>query len=322
LLKPQSSQILIETLTIRKNLLMCISKITLCVLVAVAMGAAQEFAIRADVNLVQLPATVTNREGHPVTGLVKDAFAVFVDDVLQPVTVFHGEDAPVTAGIVVDNSASMAPKREEVIAAAMAFAHASNPKDQMFVVHFNGHARLGLPVGTLFTGNVAELEAAVSAFELGGTTAFYDALLMAESQFRRAAYSRKVLLTITDGGDNSSHTTLAETSEGAVKAGIAVYSVGIFDANDPDRNPQVLSQIAKQTGGAAFFPEQLSDVTKICINIAETVRKQYTIGFPGVEDGKYHRIRVVATDPKYGPLEVHTRSGYIAVKPSTDDTQD
>ena len=135
-------------------------------------------AIRLNVNLVQVHARVTDSAGHAVSGLGKEAFALFVDDLPQPITVFRGEDAPVTAGIVVDNSASMAPKREEVIAGALAFARASNEKDQMFVVHFNNHARLGLPKGVDFTGDVAELETAIAAFDLGGTTAFYDAMIM------------------------------------------------------------------------------------------------------------------------------------------------
>ncbi len=240
---------------------------------------------------------------------------MFVDDVPQPITNFRGEDEPVTAGIVIDNSASMAPKREEVIAAALAFARASNENDQMFVVHFSGHARLALPQGVNFTGDIAELESAIASFELGGTTAFYDAVMLAESQLRKGAYPRKVLLTITDGGDNSSQATLAGVLDGALNAGIVIYSVGIFDPQDHDRNPQALSKIAEKTGGEAFFPEQLGDVTKMCVGIAEDVRRQYTLGFPGAEDGQYHRIRLTAAGPEYGDLAVHTRSGYYAAKP-------
>jgi len=253
--------------------------------------------------------------------LTKEAFQLFVDNVPQPITVFQGEDAPVTAGIVIDNSASMAPKVKEVVAAGLAFARASNPKDEMFVVHFSDRSRLGLPEGMQFTGNVAELEKAVAAFQLGGTTAYYDALLMAQSQFRRAGYARRVLLTITDGGDNSSHASLTEALEGAVTAAIVVYSIGIFDENNPDRNPQVLSKIAEATGGQAFFPGQVSDVVNICVTIAKEIRSQYTLGFPGAEDGQYHRIRVTATDLKSGPLEVHTRAGYFAIKSSNANRQ-
>jgi Ca-activated chloride channel homolog len=285
-----------------------------CILPAVAQ---QATTIRTDVSLVELQAKVTDSEGHAISGLTKDEFRLFIDDVPRDITAFQGEDAPVTAGIVIDNSASMAPKRDEVIAAALAFARASNPKDQMFVVHFNDRARLGLPLDTPFTGSITELEAAVATFHLGGTTAFYDALLLAESQFRRAVYSRKVLLTITDGGDNSSHATLAEALGGALRAGIVVYSIGIFNENDPYRNPQVLSKIAQDTGGEAFFPRQIADITTICLGTAGEIRQQYVLAFnSGVEDGAYHRIRLTVSDPKYGSLQVQTRSGYIARQPA------
>ena len=92
---------------------------------ALAVGDAQT-TIRADVNLVQLSIQVTDSEGRNVVGLGREAFRITIDKKDQPITVFNGEDAPVTAGIVIDNSASMGPKREEVIAAALAFARASN----------------------------------------------------------------------------------------------------------------------------------------------------------------------------------------------------
>ena len=98
-------------------------------------------------------------------GLPKEAFQLFIDNVQQPITVFQRDDTPVTAGIVVDNSASMGPKRQEVVSAALAFARASNPLDEMFVVHFSDHARLGLPEGTLFTGSISALENAIGAFD-------------------------------------------------------------------------------------------------------------------------------------------------------------
>ncbi len=297
---------------------MYIAPAILCAILAIASspGADDPFAIRANVNLVQLHSRVTDGEGHPVLGLPKDAFQLFIDDVQQPITVFQRDDAPVTAGIVVDNSASMGSKRQEVVSAALAFARASNPLDEMFVVHFSDQARLGLPKGTLFTGSISALEDAIAAFDLGGTTAFYDALLIAQSQFQSAANSRKVLLTITDGGDNSSHATLTEAVNAMRKAGIVVYPIGMFDENDRDQSPQVLSTIAQQTGGEVFLPGDVADVNKICVSIAKEIREEYTLGFPGAEDGQYHRIRLTVKDPQNSRLEVHTRAGYVASKPS------
>ena len=297
---------------------LAIAALSLCgVLGGCAMApAGSQTTIRADVNLVQLHAAVTDSHGHTVSGLGKDAFALFVDDVSQPIAVFQGEDAPVTAGIVMDNSASMAPKRKEAIAAALAFARASNPRDQMFVVHFNDRARFGLKEGTLFTGDVAELEAAIGRFELGGTTALYDGIMLARTLFSRAAYVKKVLLIITDGGDNASHTALPDVLNGLTQDGAVVFAIGIFDPGNRDANPRALTQLAQVTGGEAFFPSDIADIKKLCEQIAAEVRHQYTLGFHGAEDGKYHRIRLVVKDPKYGKLTVHTRAGYFAGKPS------
>jgi VWFA-related protein len=258
---------------------------------------------------------VTDSDGRNVAGLGQEAFRIYVDKKPRPITVFNGEDAPLTAGIVIDNSASMAPKREEVIAAALAFARASNPKDQMFVVHFSEGARFGLAEETPFTGDIARLESAISRFDLGGATALYDAILLALPQFSRGAYGRKVLLVITDGGDNSSRASLAETESAAAKAGAAIFPIGVFDENDRDRNPRVLTQLAEATGGEPFFPAAVADTTQVCTQIAAEIRRQYTLGFPGADDGQYHHIDVTATDPRYGKLQVHTRPGYFAVKP-------
>jgi Ca-activated chloride channel family protein len=282
-------------------------------LIAPAAGDAQT-TIRADVNLVQLSIRVTDSEGRNVVGLGREAFRITIDKKDQPITVFSGEDAPVTAGIVIDNSASMGPKREEVIAAALAFARASNTKDQMFVVHFNQHARFALPDSRPFTGMITELETAISGFDLGGTTALYDAILLAQSQFKRAAYGRKILLVITDGGDNSSKASLAEVLDALVKSEAVVFPIGIFDAADRDQNPRVLARIAEVTGGESFIPSALKETTRICEQIAADVRRQYTLGFAGAQDGQYHQIEVTATDPKRGTLQVHTRPGYFAVK--------
>jgi Ca-activated chloride channel family protein len=276
---------------------------------------AQTPTIRLDVNLVQVHATVTDSSGHTVSGLSQQAFQLFVDDVQQAITQFHGEDAPVSAGIVIDNSASMESKRSEVIAAALAFARASNPQDQMFVVHFNDQVRLGLPPDKQFTSDVSELETAISSFSLGGSTALYDALAQAQSQFRWAAFPRRVLLSITDGGDNSSHVPLKDVLNGAIAGGTVMYCIGLFDETDRDRSPRVLSQLAEVTGGEAFFPPDVTDATNIAVEIARAIRRQYTLGFAGAEDGKYHRIKVTAYDSNDGALQVHTRAGYFAVKP-------
>ena len=126
-----------------------------------------------------LHATVENHKGAPVSGLGKDDFQVYEDGALQQIEYYSHEDIPVTVGLVLDNSGSMGPKRNEVIAAALAFARSSNPQDQMFVVNFNEHVTFGLPADTPFTDKPAQLQAALSKFKTSGETALYDALAAA-----------------------------------------------------------------------------------------------------------------------------------------------
>lgn len=272
--------------------------------------------IRTEVNLVQVQVKVTDPHGRIVTGLRKQAFELLVDDQKQDITVFQGEDAPVAAGIVIDNSASMAPKQQDVIQAAAEFARDSNPLDQMFVVHFNNQVRLGLPAGQEFTDRIEQLQSAISKFELGGTTAFYDALMSAMKHMEPAKYNRRVILAITDGGDNSSTAAPLDVLNASARSGIAIFAVGVFDAADTDQNPAVLKQLAGSSGGAAFFPQTSSEVPGLCRQIAHEIRQEYTLGFAGATDGRYHSIRIVVHDPRYGSLQAQARSGYWAAAPA------
>jgi VWFA-related protein len=274
----------------------------------------QSGTIRVNINLIVLHVAVLDHSGHFVSGLEKQDFAVSVDGQPRPITVFQKDDAPVTAGILVDNSASMIPKGPEVLAAALAFARASNPQDEMFVVHFSDQIRLGLPADKPFTGSISELEAALSQFKPAGATALYDAIALALSHLRKSPLERKVLLIISDGGDNSSKISFSEVLDLLQRSGAVVYAIGLYDDSNRDRNPRVLSELAELTGGRAYFPSELKDVSKVCVEIARDIRLQYTLGVEGPEDGQYHRLKVTARDPRGGELEVRTRTGFFAPK--------
>jgi len=124
-------------------------------------GQTNQFEIKSSVNLVVLHLTVQRREGTLIGGLDRNNFAIYEDRVLQQVESFSHEDVPVTLGLVLDNSGSMSGKRPEVVAAALAFARASNPRDEMFVINFNETVSFGLPRNTPFTDQPAELEKAL-----------------------------------------------------------------------------------------------------------------------------------------------------------------
>src|SRR4030095_12005932 len=271
--------------------------------------------IKIHVELVVLPATVQNSNLTPVSGLGKEDFQVYEDGVLQEIESFSHEDIPVTVGLVIDNSGSMRPKRTEVITAALAFARASNTKDQVFVVNFNEHVSFGLPANTPFTDKTAQLEFALSKVAADGMTALYDAVAAAIEHLKKGDRDKQSLIVISDGADNGSRLNMAQIMALARRADGIIYTTGIYDRDDPDRNPGSLKQLSKATGGEAFLPGSVKDVVPICERIARDISNQYHITYVPAEikyDGKYRVIHVKAGAPGRGRLMVRARAGYYA----------
>jgi len=275
----------------------------------------EPYKISVSVSSVVLHATVENRQGAPVSGLGKDDFQVYEDGARQHIEYYSHEDIPVTVGLVLDNSGSMTPKRTEVIAAALAFARSSNPQDQMFVVNFNEHVTFGLPADTPFTDKTAQLQAALSKFKTTGETALYDALAAAIEHLKKGSRDKKVLIVVSDGGDNASKHTLGQVLEMAGKSDAIIYTIGIYTDEDPDQKPEELRKLSKATGGEAFFPQSIPDVVPVCERIAHDIREQYTLAYSPANtkpDGAYRVIQVKATAADRGRLSVRTRAGYYA----------
>jgi Ca-activated chloride channel homolog len=273
------------------------------------------YTLRVDVDMVVLRATVQTRKNILVSGLDKDDFQVYEDGKLQPIKHFSHEDIPVTIGLVVDNSGSMKPKRRDVIAAGLVFARSSNPQDQMFVVKFNERVSFGLPENTPFTDQVTRLELALSRVASDGETALYDAVAAALEHLKKGNCDKKVLIVISDGGDNASKHKLADILALVRQHDAIIYTIGIFDEHDSDRNPGVLKQLAKDTGGEAFLPESLQEIAPICERIAHDIRNQYTLAYVPTNrkrDGTYRAIQVKASAPGHAHLSVRTRPGYFA----------
>ena len=271
--------------------------------------------ISVDVNLVVLHVTVRDRKGDFVPDLRMEDFHVWEDGRPQTIQLFKHEDMPVSLGLIVDNSQSMGRKRGDVTAAALAFVRSSNPQDEMFIVNFNGRVTLGLPTAKLFSASVPELETALNGVPAYGMTALYDAIDEGLAHLKEAHCQKKVLIVISDGGDNASHHKLSQILDDAEHSDAIIYTIGLFDEHDADQNPEVLRKIARATGGEVFLPDESSQIVPICERIAADIRHQYTIGYtPSNQklDNSYRTIRVTASRPRGGKLFVRTRAGYIA----------
>ncbi len=285
------------------------------------------YTISVDVNLVMLYASVRDRRGTGVKELSKENFKIYEDDVEQKAAVFSSSDIPVTLGIVIDDSGSMRDKRPAVAAAALAFVQTSNPQDQVFVVNFNDVYYLDTPGD--FASNIEELKAALDKIDSRGGTALYDAGRASLDHLKLGIHDKKVLLVISDGEDNASRISYDEFFRIAQESDAVIYTIGLLGAEEGlglfklrgrgnRRAAKALRKISKATGGSAYFPKSLDEVKNICVQLAEDIRNQYTIGYyPSntKKDGSFRQIRVEAKKQRQGRrLVVRARTGYYAPK--------
>ena len=277
-------------------------------------GAGEEpnYTIRSESRLVLLDVSVKDSRGALVPALTRENFQVTENGRAQPITVFDNTDIPVTAGLLVDESRSMTPKRADVLTAAETFVRSSNPRDEIFVLNFNDVVRRGLPEGELFSDNPVELRQALHRGRPEGKTALNDAIVNGLQQLDLGRRDKKTLVLVSDGGDNASAHTRADVL-GLVERNIAtIYAIGLYDEEDPDSNPGLLKHLAATSGGEAYFPADPRGVIPVCESIAKEIRARYTIGYvPKPDNGKgLRRLQVHVSAAGHRSLRARTRTGY------------
>jgi Ca-activated chloride channel family protein len=268
-------------------------------------------SIRTD--LVTLAVTVVDRQGVFVPGLRPENFTVYDNGERQTIQFFTDEDLPATIGLLIDSSGSMRARREQVTAAAAAFASMRHSSDEFFTLNFNEVVWPGLPPAVSFTEDPDQLLAAVSAAPARGMTALYDALDRALGHLDRGTRDRKALILVSDGGDNASTQALDAVLDRARRTGAAIYPVTVFDPDNRDARPQVLNRLARDTGGRTFTARAAGEVTQSFAAIAEEIRSSYTMGFePETSGGGFRTIRVAVDAGNHRQLTARTRAGYYA----------
>jgi VWFA-related protein len=275
--------------------------------------------IRVDSALVLVPAQVTNLLGTPVTNLHKDDFHVFEDGVEQPITNFSMEDAPLSIGLLFDISGSMRNKIKKATEAAAEFFKTANPQDEFFLIEFSDRPKLTVP----FTTDPDEVYDRIAHTRPFGRTSLLDAIHMAMGEMKHAHNTRKALIIVSDGGDNRSRHTEREIKSAMLESDLQVYAMGIFDPADaPKRSteeqngPQLLEELADETGGREYPVSNLEDLPSISARIGNQLRNQYLLGYSPMNaerDGKYRNIKLkvsVLPDPR--DLRVYYRHGYYS----------
>jgi VWFA-related protein len=278
-----------------------------------------DLKLRVDTTLVMIPVAVTDAQNRFVLGLQKNDFHLSEDGAEQNIAIFSGEDAPLSVGLVFDESGSMGYKLRNSQEAISRFLKTMTAEDETFLVEFSDTAKL--TVG--FTGDSGKIQVALTKAQPGGLTAMLDAVNVSLREMKNARNSRKAIVIVSDGGDNNSQYTATQIESLVREADVQIYAMGVFEPSlsfglTPEEvsGPRLLSEIATQTGGRAFSAAFTSDLPAVAARIAVELRNQYVLGYyPKNEtrDGNYRHVEVkVAQPPGVSALKAHWRLGYYA----------
>ncbi len=272
-------------------------------------------AISINTDLISLTVTVTDERGRFVSGLSKDAFEVFEEQVKQEISHFSSADAPVSVAVVFDLSGSMSEKKlEQAREALRRFIQTSHERDEYALVGFNEQPQLLLDRACDGDALLQRLK----GMRASGHTALYDAVAFGLERVSKGFYPKRALVVISDGEDNRSRVTFDRLRKMLRESDAIIYPVGIGGYELPRQMGEAnLKQLAEASGGRAFFPKGAEEMYEAFEQIALELRSQYSIGYAPsnfIADGKWRRVKVRlrwARDERR--LKVRSRAGYYAV---------
>src|ERR1700684_4545323 len=268
------------------------------------------------VDEVNLLFIATDKHGKFVRDLTQSDFTI-LDDHKPPQAIFNFRretDLPLDLGLLIDVSGSVNSRFDfEQNAATSFLQHTIRAGfDRAFVVGFNSQSQLVQD----FSDNVQSLSVGVHKLHDGGGTALYDAIYrISKEKFLKDRPDhpvRKAIVLVSDGEDNQSEVTRAQAIEMAQRAEVIIYAISTDDSGLILRGDKVLSQIAAATGGRAFFPFKMKDITRSLADIEDELRSQYIVSYKPADfdaDGRYRSIEISSSKKD---LQVRARKGYFA----------
>lgn len=267
-------------------------------------------------DLVTFNVSVMDREGRAVAGLNKTVFNVFDNKVLQEINFLSDEDTQASISIVFDTSGSMSDKKITQAKEALAnFINTSKTRDEFFLIDFNSRARL-------LVDRTRDGDAVLNKFTFvqpKGNTALYDAVYLGVEKVMKGAHPKKIVLIISDGEDNNSRYSFRELRRRLQESGVVIYAIGFggyYPLKGGLNGRGTLEEMARATGGKAFFPNDSVEMSEDFERIALEIRHFYSISYYPTDfmaDGKWHRLKVKLNSPIGSPrLTVRSREGYFA----------
>lgn len=280
---------------------------------------AQQQVFRTGVEVVSLSVTVTDPSNAFLTDLTREEFEVFEDGVRQEITFFTRSHTPISLALLLDTSASMDDKIATAQEAAVGFARRLRSEDNAMVVDFDSR----VTVLQTFTNDVNALERSIRSTTPDGSTALFNAVYIALNELKKTRATslddvrRQAIVVLSDGEDTSSLLPFEEVLELAKRSETSIYAIGVRSKEPLQprgfREAEfVLRQLARETGGRAFFPGSAAELPAIYTVIAEELASQYTMGYTSKNarrDGAWRRIVVRALRPN---ALARTKQGYYA----------
>ncbi|MCI0392531.1 MAG: VWA domain-containing protein [Acidobacteria bacterium] len=246
-----------------------------------------------------------------MTGLSKENFEIFDDNIKQEIAFFANEDSPVTMGIIYDVSGSMSNFSSHSLAMLRQFFENSHKEDEFFVIAFNNRTQLVHDFSSLPN----EIINRVGFIKAKGSTALFDATYLAIEKVRQGRHHKKVLLIFSDGEENSSRYSGREIRNLLKETDVQIYAIGMSEWGE---GSGTLKFLTEPTGGQAFFPFDYVSAEFVYTRLALMLRHQYVIGFyPNntANTEKWHDIRLLLNAPRQlGKLRVFYRKGYWSSK--------
>ena len=299
-----------------------------CFVTALAVSAAaasaqqpDQPAFRSGVDLVRLNVTVSDGNNRYVTDLAVEEFQVFEDGAMQDISFYTRTQLPISLALLMDTSASMAEKMATAQQAAIGFAERLRAEDLASVIDFDSRVEILHE----FTDSIEALTSAILRTSAGGSTSLYNAIYISLKELAKIGATvsveqeirRQAIVMLSDGEDTSSLVGFDEVLELAKRSDTIIYSIGLRSEDIRTRRgfreaDFILRQLAQETGGRAFFPEQVEDLPEIYQRISDELSSQYTLAYTSknpVQDGQWRRV-VVRVDREN--VAARTKQGYYA----------
>ncbi len=295
---------------------------------------------KVETELVNLNVRVVDRSSRPIANLKQTEFKIFEDNVLQQIEFFSQSEVPTNYSMVIDNSGSLRSQIEKVIEASKILVNSNRPGDETSIIRFVGRDKIEILED--FTSSKDDLEYALDSLHIdGGSTALIDAVYLAaervnsyEETGNNPDQKRRALILVSDGEDRASYYTEKQLFQLLTETNVQIYVVGFvkelddkgsfIQKSEQSKAKSFLQKLATDSGGRAYFPDNVSELNTIAQDISSELRTQYSIGYLPTnkqEDGTFRNIRVTINEgPEKQKRIAVTRTGRTAGKPDGQPT--